>query len=152
MPYTLVTPNCDWRTSVQPAGDPVIVSGLETRPCAIDAIITSPSTTPAGLLIVMLAVALMFESLGRTWIGFESCTVSVHVSGAVMGLSATVMVTPTAAPSFVAILSPVPPAAPSASWLISMSTFVDAPLVQPLESSTSVIPAGGAHVTQFAVV
>ena len=104
------------------------------------------------MLIVTLAVALTFESLARNWIGFDSCTVSVHVSGAVMGLSATVRDTPTAAPSFVAILSPVPPAAPSATWLISMSTFVVAPLVHPVESRTSVMPAGAVQVTQFAVV
>src|SRR5256885_16110661 len=100
----------------------------------------------------MVGVVLTFESAARNWMGFDSCTVSAHVRAAVTGRSATVMVTPTAAPSFVAVLSPVAPAAPSARWVISLSTVVDAPLGQPGEARNSGIPARPGQVTQVAVV
>src|SRR5256885_16644946 len=100
----------------------------------------------------MVGVVLTFESAARNWMGFDSCTVSAHVRAAVTGRSATVMVTPTAAPSFVAGLSPVAPAAPRAGWVISISTFVGAPLVYPVGTGTPVLPAVDGQVTQLAGV
>src|SRR4029077_14274912 len=138
------------RSCVQPAGSVVKVMPPVTKP--IEATMTSPSTTPAGLFSVNeVALVATFESDERYRIGFDSCTVVLQVFAAASLRSATAIVIPTAALSSVVVTAGTAPAAASWPSSTARSTFVAADWVQNVVSVRSVKPDAGAQLAQVAV-